>query len=92
MKVVVLEDLAAHFKLKTQHVINTIQELQAEGLLTGMFTLQPNLIHVFPSSLLHFTDDIPRFKGITVVQDGENKYDNNIPNRVQKPMLTMFLG
>jgi uncharacterized protein YoaH (UPF0181 family) len=37
MKVVVLEDLAAHFKLKTQNVIDRIQELQAEGLLTGMF-------------------------------------------------------
>ena len=39
MKVVVLEDLAARFKLKTQNVIDRIQELQAEGLLTGMYTL-----------------------------------------------------
>jgi hypothetical protein len=39
MKVVVLEDLAAHFKLKTQNVIDRIQELQVEGLLTGVFTL-----------------------------------------------------
>jgi hypothetical protein len=38
MKVVVLEDLAAHFKLKTQNVIDRIQDLQAEGLLTGMYT------------------------------------------------------
>jgi hypothetical protein len=66
MKVVVLEDLAAHFKLKTQNVIDRIQDLQAEGLLTGMFTSQPALIHVFPSSLLHFMDDIPRFKGISL--------------------------
>lgn len=34
-----LEDLAAHFKLKTQNVIDRIHELQVEGLLTGMFTL-----------------------------------------------------
>jgi len=39
MKVVVLEDLAAHFKLKTQNVIDRIQDLQAEGLLTGMYTV-----------------------------------------------------
>jgi hypothetical protein len=43
MKVVVLEDLAAHFKLKTQNVIDRIQELQVEGLLTGMFTLLSSL-------------------------------------------------
>lgn len=34
-KVVVLEDLAAQFKLKTQFVIDRIQELQTEGRLTG---------------------------------------------------------
>jgi hypothetical protein len=39
MKVVVLEDLAAHFKLKTQNVIDRIQDLQIEGLLTGMFPI-----------------------------------------------------
>lgn len=35
-KVVMLEDLAAHFKLKTQAVIQRVQELQASGDLTGV--------------------------------------------------------
>lgn len=45
-KVVVLEDLAAQFKLKTQFVIDRIQELQAEGRLTGK--------SLFESSVLTF--------------------------------------
>ena len=34
-KVVILEDLAAKFKLKTQAVINRITAMQEEGTLTG---------------------------------------------------------
>lgn len=34
-KVVVLEDLAAKFRLRTQDVINRVTELQKEGTLTG---------------------------------------------------------
>lgn len=36
-KVVVLEDLASHFRLKTQNVIDRIQDLQNDGILTGKF-------------------------------------------------------
>ena len=35
-KVIVLEDLASHFRLKTQNVIDRIQDLQNEGTLTGV--------------------------------------------------------
>ncbi|XP_055337432.1 DDRGK domain-containing protein 1-like [Paramacrobiotus metropolitanus] len=35
-KIVLLEDLAAHFKLKTQECIDRVQKLQADGLLTGV--------------------------------------------------------
>lgn len=34
-KVVLLEDLAAHFKMKTQDTIDRVTKLSAEGLLTG---------------------------------------------------------
>ena len=37
-KVVLLEDLAAHFKMKTQDTIDRVTKLSAEGLLTGKCT------------------------------------------------------
>jgi hypothetical protein len=33
---VLLEDLAAHFKLKTQDTIDRVTQLQEEGTLTGV--------------------------------------------------------
>ena len=36
IKVVKLEDLAAHFKLKTQEAIDRVTTLLADGLLTGI--------------------------------------------------------
>lgn len=46
MKVVMLEDLAAHFKIKTQDCINRIQELQADGTLTGVIDDRGKFIYI----------------------------------------------
>ncbi|XP_041368980.1 DDRGK domain-containing protein 1-like [Gigantopelta aegis] len=46
MKVVMLEDLAAHFKLKTQDVIQRVQDLQAEGQLTGVIDDRGKFIYI----------------------------------------------
>ncbi|XP_053389196.1 DDRGK domain-containing protein 1-like [Mercenaria mercenaria] len=46
MKVVMLEDLAAHFKIKTQDCINRIQELQADGRLTGVVDDRGKFIYI----------------------------------------------
>lgn len=45
-KVVVLEDLAAHFKLKTQSVIDRIKDLQNDGILTGVIDDRGKFIYV----------------------------------------------
>lgn len=45
-KVVVLEDLASKFKLKTQDVINRVTELQKEGTLTGVIDDRGKFIYI----------------------------------------------
>lgn len=45
-KVVVLEDLAAHFKMKTQSVIDRIKDLQSDGILTGVIDDRGKFIYV----------------------------------------------
>lgn len=50
-KVVVLEDLAAHFKLKTQIVIDRIQELQKNGSLTGVVDDRGKYIYISQEEL-----------------------------------------
>lgn len=51
MKVVVLEDLAVHFKLKTQNVIDRIQELQKDGTLTGVIDDRGKFIYISQGEL-----------------------------------------
>ncbi|XP_063230284.1 DDRGK domain-containing protein 1 [Bacillus rossius redtenbacheri] len=50
-KVVLLEDLAAHFKLKTQSIIDRIQDLQSEGALTGVIDDRGKFIYISPEEL-----------------------------------------
>lgn len=41
-----LEDLAGHFKLKVQDVIQRVQDLQAEGRLTGVIDDRGKFIYI----------------------------------------------
>lgn len=50
-KVVVLEDLAVHFKLKTQAAIDRIIELQKEGRLSGVIDDRGKFIYISESEL-----------------------------------------
>ncbi|XP_005092229.2 DDRGK domain-containing protein 1 [Aplysia californica] len=50
-KVVMLEDLAGHFKLKTQDVINRVQDLQTEGRLTGVIDDRGKFIYITMAEL-----------------------------------------
>ncbi|PVD29369.1 hypothetical protein C0Q70_08620 [Pomacea canaliculata] len=45
-KVVILEDLAAHFKLNTQDVIQRVQDLQTSGDLTGVIDDRGKFIYI----------------------------------------------
>ncbi|XP_055855940.1 DDRGK domain-containing protein 1 [Episyrphus balteatus] len=51
-KVVVLEDLATHFKLKTQQAIDRITELQANGSITGVIDDRGKFIYITEDELL----------------------------------------
>ncbi|XP_075223383.1 DDRGK domain containing 1 [Lycorma delicatula] len=50
-KVVILEDLAAHFKLKTQSVIDRITTLQNDGVLTGVIDDRGKFIYISQEEL-----------------------------------------
>ena len=50
-KVVVLEDLASKFKLKTQSVIDRITQLQEDGVLTGVIDDRGKFIYVSKEEL-----------------------------------------
>uniref|UniRef100_A0A2P2I0C2 DDRGK domain-containing protein 1 n=1 Tax=Hirondellea gigas TaxID=1518452 RepID=A0A2P2I0C2_9CRUS len=50
-KVVVLEELAARFRLKTQAVINRVNELQANGTLTGVLDDRGKFIYISRTEL-----------------------------------------
>ena len=51
-KIVVLEDLAAEFKLKTQDAINRINQVQQMGLLTGVMDDRGKFIYISQEELL----------------------------------------
>ncbi|KAM4842290.1 DDRGK domain-containing protein 1 [Thomomys bottae] len=50
-KVVLLEDLASHVGLRTQDTINRIQDLLAEGTLTGVIDDRGKFIYITPEEL-----------------------------------------
>ncbi|CAG9787629.1 unnamed protein product [Diatraea saccharalis] len=56
-KVVLLEDLAAHFKLKTQAAIDRITDLQTSGELTGVIDDRGKFIYVSQKEL----EDVAKF-------------------------------
>ncbi|XP_077992453.1 DDRGK domain-containing protein 1-like [Glandiceps talaboti] len=45
-KVVILEELGAHFNLRTQEVINRVQDLQSDGKLTGVIDDRGKFIYI----------------------------------------------
>jgi len=82
MKVVVLEDLAAHFKLKTQNVIDRIQDLQAEGLLTGVVDDRGKFIYISPDELEAVARFVKQRGRVSIAElaESSNKLINLNPN------------
>ncbi|XP_067389641.1 DDRGK domain-containing protein 1 isoform X2 [Emydura macquarii macquarii] len=50
-KVVLLEDLASHLGLRTQDAINRVQDLMADGTLTGVIDDRGKLIYITPEEM-----------------------------------------
>ncbi|XP_049863208.1 DDRGK domain-containing protein 1 [Schistocerca gregaria] len=72
MKVVVLEDLAATFKLKTQNVIDRIQELQAEGTLTGVIDDRGKFIYISQPEMEAVAKFVKQRGRVTITELAEN--------------------
>ncbi|KAM3957084.1 DDRGK domain containing 1 [Aphomia sociella] len=80
-KVVLLEDLAAHFKLKTQAAIDRITDLQASGELTGVIDDRGKFIYISQKEL----EDVAKFikqrgrVSITDLAESSNELINLTP-------------
>ncbi|KAG7164808.1 DDRGK domain-containing protein 1-like [Homarus americanus] len=71
-KVVVLEDLAAKFKLKTQDVINRVSELQKEGTLTGVIDDRGKFIYISKQELEGIAKFIKQHGRVSIAELAES--------------------
>ncbi|XP_052869013.1 DDRGK domain-containing protein 1 [Anopheles cruzii] len=71
-KIVVLEDLAAHFKLKVQTVIDRIEELQRENRLTGVIDDRGKFIYISEEELKTVAKFIRQRGRISIAELAEN--------------------
>ncbi|XP_037552762.1 DDRGK domain-containing protein 1 [Nematolebias whitei] len=80
-KVVLLEDLASHFGMRTQDAISRLQDLLAEGTLTGVIDDRGKFIFITPEEL----DSVARFikqrgrVSITELAQASNSLINLVP-------------
>lgn len=75
-KVLVLEDLAAHFGLKTASVIERIQELQANGRLTGVIDDRGKFIYISEDELQTVVKFVRQRGRVSIAELAENS--NNL--------------
>lgn len=81
---VVLEDLAAHFKLKTQAAIDRITTLQSEGLLTGVVDDRGKFIYISQQELENVAKFIKQRGRVSIVDlvESSNELINLVPSTV----------
>lgn len=77
-KVVVLEDLATHFKLKTNAAIDRITDLQADGILTGVIDDQGKFIYISKKELNDVSEFIRQRGRVSITELVESS--NNLIN------------
>lgn len=77
-KILVLEDLAAHFNLKTVSIIERIQELQANNRLTGVIDDRGKFIYISEDELQAVVKFIRQRGRISIAELVENS--NNLIN------------
>lgn len=81
-KVCVLEDLAGHFKLKTQAVIDRIRDLQNDNILTGVIDDRGKFIYISQEEMEAVVKFIKQRGRVSIVDIRENsdKLINLNPN------------
>lgn len=77
-KVVIIEDLAAHFKLKTQAAIDRIKDLQKDDVLTGVIDDRGKFIYVSPDEMEAVAKFIRQRGRVSIAELAENS--NNLIN------------
>ncbi|XP_018327876.1 DDRGK domain-containing protein 1 [Agrilus planipennis] len=84
-KVVVIEDLAAHFKLKTQAAIDRIQDLLKDEILTGVIDDRGKFIYVSPQEMDAVAKFIKQRGRVSIAELAENSNQliNLTPTMVQ---------
>lgn len=83
-KVVVIEDLALHFKLKTQAVIDRIKDLQNDDILTGVIDDRGKFIYVSPEEMEAVAKFIRQQGRVSIAElaENSNKLINLMPSTV----------
>lgn len=83
-KVVVIEDLASQFKLKTQAVIDRIKDLQNDDILTGVIDDRGKFIYVSPQEMEAVAKFIKQQGRISIAElaENSNKLINLMPTAV----------
>lgn len=71
-KVVVIEDLAAQFKLKTQAAIDRIKDLQNDNILTGVIDDRGKFIYVSPQEMEAVAKFIRQRGRVSIAELAEN--------------------
>lgn len=85
-KVVVLEDLAQHFKLKTQAVIDRINDLKSNGTLTGVVDDRGKFIYVSEIELQSVAKFIKQRGRVSIsdLAESSNSLINLVPVKVER--------
>ncbi|KAL4222550.1 DDRGK domain-containing protein 1 [Mactra antiquata] len=84
MKVVMLEDLATHFNIKTQDCIDRIQDLQADGSLTGVVDDRGKFIYITTEELESVAKFIKQHGRISISElaESSNRLINLNPDKI----------
>ncbi|CAK9807900.1 DDRGK domain-containing protein 1 [Anthophora quadrimaculata] len=84
-KVVILEDLAAHFGLKTVNVVERIQALQANGNLTGVIDDRGKFIYISQEELEAVAKFVKQRGRVSIAElaENSNRLINLNPDKLQ---------
>lgn len=83
-KVIVIEDLAAHFKLKTQATIERLQDLQKDNTLSGVIDDRGKFIYISPDELEAVAKFIKQRGRVSITElaESSNKLINLTPSKI----------
>ncbi|KAH0615740.1 hypothetical protein JD844_026135, partial [Phrynosoma platyrhinos] len=82
-KVVLLEDLASHLGIRTQDAINRIQDLMADGTLTGVIDDRGKFIYITPEEMTAVAEFIRRRGRVSIMELAQ--HSNSLINLEPEP-------